>query len=98
MPKNTDSTPKNEYATIVVKNKELSSGPSVIHVKEGDTVILNITTDQPDEFHLHGYDEKIDLESGATVTLSFKARITGEFEYELEQTQLVLGHLQVDPR
>lgn len=98
MPKNTNSPPKNEYATIVVKDEELSSGPSVIHVKQGDTVILKITTDQPDEFHLHGYDEKIDLEAGATATLSFTARLAGEFEYELEQSQQVLGHLQVDPR
>ncbi len=98
MPKNTDSAPKNEYATIIVKNKELSSGPSAIHVRQGDTVILKITADQPNEFHLHGYDEKIDLEAGTTATLSFTARLTGKFEYELEQSQLVLGYLQVDPR
>ncbi len=98
MPKNSNSAPKNEYATIVVKNKELTSGPSIIHVKQGDTVILKITTDRTDEFHLHGYDEKIDLEAGVTANLSFTASLTGDYEYELEQSKLILGHLQVDPR
>lgn len=97
-PKQVDTSPQTEYATIVVKDDQRLSGPASISVRQGDTVVLKITTDQSDELHLHGYDEKIDLEANVATSLTFTANLTGEFEYELEKSKLVLGQLQVHPR
>ena len=72
--------------------------PNQISVNEGDHVNLNITSDEPLEFHLHGYDLAKDLEAGQPAVLSFDATITGRFEIENEQTQQELGELLVQPR
>ena len=72
--------------------------PNQISVNEGDHVNLNIISDEPLEFHLHGYDLAKDLEAGQPAVLSFDAAITGRFEIENEQTQQELGELLVQPR
>jgi heme/copper-type cytochrome/quinol oxidase subunit 2 len=75
-----------------------SMTPNQISVNEGDHVNLNIISDEPLEFHLHGYDLAKDLEAGQPAVLSFDATITGRFEIENEQTQQELGELLVQPR
>ena len=72
--------------------------PDQISVNEGDHVTLNITSDEPLEFHLHGYDLATDLDAGEPAVLSFDATNTGRFEIENEQTQQELGELLVQPR
>jgi hypothetical protein len=72
--------------------------PDQVSVNEGDHVMLNITSDEPLEFHLHGYDLAADLEVGEPAVLSFDATNTGRFEIENEQTQEELGELLVQPR
>ena len=46
---------------LVVKNNVLVSGPQKLQVTEGDAVSITITSDVPEELHLHGYDKSIDL-------------------------------------
>ncbi len=75
-----------------------SMTPNEINVNEGDHVNLMITSDEPLEFHLHGYDLAKDLEAGEPTELSFDATITGRFEIENEQAQQELGELLVQPR
>ena len=65
--------------------------------EEGDTVAFRVRHDAPEEVHVHGYDIKKDLEPGKTVTVTFKADITGIFEVELEQSAQQLAELRVDP-
>src|SRR5258707_9662025 len=48
---------------LVVKDKKLVSGPDTLTVIEGDQVTINITSDNKEEFHLHGYDKSVDLEA-----------------------------------
>ena len=72
--------------------------PNEISVSEGDRVRLRITSDEPLEFHLHGYDLAKDVEAGEPAELPFDATITGRFEMENEQTHEELGTLLVQPR
>jgi heme/copper-type cytochrome/quinol oxidase subunit 2 len=72
--------------------------PREINVNEGDHVNLQITSDEPLEFHLHGYDLAKDLEANEPQELTFDATITGRFEIENEETQEQLGELLVQPR
>jgi hypothetical protein len=68
-----------------------------IVVSKGDTVLLRVRSPKADEVHVHGYDILQRVRPGRTVTISFKADITGIFEIELEQAHQPLGTLRVNP-
>ena len=71
--------------------------PDQISVNEGEHLRLTITSDEPLEFHLHGYDLETEVEPNEPAELSFDAAITGRFEIENEQTREELGELLVQP-
>ncbi|MDQ4129097.1 MAG: cupredoxin domain-containing protein [Actinomycetota bacterium] len=71
--------------------------PEEISVDEGERVNLQITSDAPLEFHLHGYDLEKEVEPGEPAELSFDATTTGRFEIENHDTESVLGALLVQP-
>jgi FtsP/CotA-like multicopper oxidase with cupredoxin domain len=70
-------------ASLKIEHGRLQSGPGLIHVVQGQTVRLTITSDQDAELHLHGYDLKADLRAGQPTELTFLAVHSGRFEYEL---------------
>ena len=47
--------------------------------------------------HVHGYDLMKDVPAGKTITMSFKATITGIFEIEFEDAGEEIGKLTVEP-
>ena len=65
---------------------------------EGETVRFRVTSDEAEEVHVHGYDIAKDIPAGGTVTVSFKADITGIFEIEYEHAGEQIGQLRVDPK
>jgi hypothetical protein len=65
--------------------------------EEGETVRFRVRHDEPEEVHVHGYDVAKELPAGETVTVSFKADITGIFEIELEHSHVLLAQLKVVP-
>lgn len=83
---------------LVVKSKKLVSGPDTLSVTEGDQVTINITNDEDEELHLHGYDKSVDLEANKSAKLEFSADKTGRFPYELEKSKTELGTLEVQPK
>lgn len=83
---------------LVVKQEKLVAGPSTIKVAEGDEVVIKITSDEPEEFHIHGYDEFVDLEANIQAELSFTANKTGRFIFELEKSKTDLGAIEVSPK
>ncbi len=64
-------------------------------VSFGDTVEVRVTSDVAEEVHLHGYDLYLQLEPGATVTLTFEADLPGVWEAELHPSHRELFQLQV---
>lgn len=85
-------------AVLVLKNKQLISGPETIQVHQGDQVVIKVLSDMPEEFHLHGYEKIAELEKDKPTTISFAATTTGRFEYELEKSGTALGALEVLPK
>ena len=83
---------------LVVKGKKLVSGPETITVNEGDEVTIIVTSDEPEEFHLHGYDKSVDLEKDTLAELKFTANLTGRFIFELEESKTDLGAVEVQPK
>jgi hypothetical protein len=69
-----------------------------VEATEGDDVTLRVRSPAGDEVHVHGYDIERELPAGETVTLRFKATITGIFEIELHHSGAALGRLKVNPR
>ncbi len=88
----------NKNFELVIKNKKLTSGLEILKVTEGENVVIKITCDEDEEFHLHGYDKSVELVKDKTVELSFNANLTGRFVYELEHSKTDIGVLEVSPR
>src|SRR3990167_8970757 len=65
-------TPESTVKTfeLVISSQKLVSGPETIKVTEGDEIVIKITSDDPKEFHLHGYDKSVDLEKDVPAELS----------------------------
>jgi FtsP/CotA-like multicopper oxidase with cupredoxin domain len=68
-----------------------------LRYREGETVRFRVTSDAPEEVHIHGYDIAKEIAAGETVTVTFKADLTGIFEIEYENAHEQIGQLRVDP-
>jgi FtsP/CotA-like multicopper oxidase with cupredoxin domain len=78
----TEAPPKPDVERIVIKNFEVQGGVRNIDVKKGDDVRIVVTSDQPDEIHLHGYDIEKEVAPGKPGNFRFKADVEGVFEIE----------------
>jgi heme/copper-type cytochrome/quinol oxidase subunit 2 len=88
---------KPQIQTITVKNAKPVGGVQDITANKGDTVRFKVVSDVADEVHLHGYDLHKDVKPGHPVTFSFKAKLDGEFEAELESRKEQILALKVNP-
>ena len=57
-------------------------GAQDIEVARGDTVRIVVTSDAPDEIHLHGYDITRNPAPGKPARFQFRADAEGAFEIE----------------
>lgn len=62
---------------------------------KGDTVTIEITTDQAQELHVHGFDFYLKAAPGETVRKTFVADKSGSYEVEVHGTGRLLFNLQV---
>ena len=85
-----------ESVALAINGNNMS--PAEVSVTEGDQVNLQITSDHPIEFHLHGYDLEEEVEPGEPGELSFEATMTGRFAIEDHDAETELGVLLVQPR
>jgi FtsP/CotA-like multicopper oxidase with cupredoxin domain len=96
-----EASPGEETPTPTPKPQPpLLDGSKVVKLefKEGETVRFRVTSDTPEEVHIHGYDIAKDLEPGKVTTVSFPADITGIFEIEYEGQGKQIAELRVDPK
>jgi plastocyanin len=94
---------KPEATSIDVRGGEVAGGPAEIHAKNGDTVVIVVSADAPDDIHLHGYDIEEKVAPGKPATFRFKANLEGEFEIESHVAEdagrdPLLGTLIVEPK
>jgi hypothetical protein len=68
---------------------------------EGDHLMLRLTSEEPLQVHIHGYDLQRELAPSKPVTLLvtllLEADLTGRFEIEDHEFEEVLGVLLVQP-
>jgi hypothetical protein len=67
---------------IVIKGNVVQGGVRSIKVKTGDRVRIVVSSDTPDQLHLHGYDVEKEAKPGAPARFGFKADLEGVFELE----------------
>jgi hypothetical protein len=95
--------PKPTVTRIDIRGGQVAGGPVEIHAKNGDTVVIVVSADAPDDIHLHGYDIEKPVEPGKPATFRFKANLEGEFETESHVAEdagrdPLLGTLIVEPK
>jgi heme/copper-type cytochrome/quinol oxidase subunit 2 len=95
-PDTPSGVPQDRMFDVSIEGGEMS--PAEISVNQGDSVTLRISSDEPMEFHLHGYDVEQDVEPGQKAGVRFRADLTGRFEIEDHESERELGVLQVRPR
>ena len=74
--------PKPEVTAIRIRGGEVVGGPAEIKAKNGDTVVIVVSADAPDDIHLHGYDIEKKAAPGRPARFRVKADIEGSFEME----------------
>jgi len=103
-----------EEITFDLEIKERQINIDVMEAIQDDTVTLNISTDEPGEFHLHGYDLQKEITTGEVTTLTFITFATGKFnivfhpaskqaedhdhDNDKEKEEILIGSLEVQPR
>jgi FtsP/CotA-like multicopper oxidase with cupredoxin domain len=85
-------------ADIEIRGGRRVSGPAVVKVKQGDNVTLRITNDRVDELHLHGYNLHAPVTPGTPAVLTFTAKFSGRFTFELHKAEIEIGALEVYPK
>jgi len=80
---------------VTVTGGQVSGDTGRVPVPAGEHVILVVTSDAPDELHVHGYDLGADLVPGTPATVEFDATIPGVFEVELHDAGTLLLSLQI---
>jgi len=84
--------------TVNVSVTGTTMQPPTITVHQGDKVTANVTADRKEEIHFHGYDIIFNVEkAGDTVTHTFTADKSGNFDIEIEDTGTGIGSLVVQP-
>jgi hypothetical protein len=88
-----------EPVPITVRTRDLKpvGGVVKIAVKRGDIVRLVVTSNVPEEVHVHGYDLMRDVGPGKPARLTFEADLEGIFEIELEHAEEQIVELRVGP-
>jgi hypothetical protein len=87
---------------LELKDAAPVGGVQSFSAKKDSTVRIVISTDAPDQVHLHGYDIEKEATPAKPAVLRFKANIEGSFELEShtaehEGKEPLLAHLHVEP-
>ena len=73
-------------------------GPQQIEVPQNETLLLSFISDVPDEVHLHGYEQAVQINANEPATLRVRLEHSGRFELETHRLHRVISVLEVEPR
>jgi hypothetical protein len=77
-----EPAPEPSVTRIQIQGGQVVGGAKRIETTKGEPVQIVVSSDAPDEIHLHGYDIEKTAEPGAPARFSFKANLEGVFEME----------------
>ena len=85
-----------EVETIRVRGGQPVGGVQTIEVEQGETARFRVSTETPQEVHLHGYDLEEASTAERPAEFSFEADEPGIFEIEIHGTGTQIGELKVE--
>lgn len=92
-----EESKKPTVPTIVIRNGEPVGGVQELEYNAGDQIRFQVSSNQADEVHVHGYDVEEEIPAGGSATLAFPADIEGIFEVELHGSETQIAELRVNP-
>ena len=96
-PTATTAVPKPDATRIVLEDGRPVGGSQAIAVSKGDIVRLTVSSDAPDEIHVHGFDLEQEAAPGSPARFRFTADIEGKFEVEAHTTETQIAEITVNP-
>ena len=87
-----DSEPVEQVFALEIANQQVAKAMRVLRVKQGDSVRLKWSSDQPLKLHLHGYDIEKTVTPGRVTEFAFKAHASGRFPINVHGSQPSQGH------
>jgi plastocyanin len=83
--------------TIAVRGRAIAGDPKALRFSGGERVRFRVTSDEPVEVHVHGYDVEEEAAPGAPAEFSFAPKIQGAYDIELHPSEVQIGTLEVAP-
>lgn len=91
----TAPTPGVQTITIQLADGKVSPNGARIDLQQGQTFVLDITSDRDDEVHVHGFDKEIEVTAGQHLTVQMVADRTGRYEVESHHPEMLIVVLQI---
>ena len=85
------SEPRERTVTIELERGQIANDASNWQVKANDEVTLIVRSDEPVNFHLHGYDLEQDVTPEEPVEFTFTAHATGSFPITIHRSAVPAG-------
>ena len=73
--------PQDRRIDLSISDGKINFDPPVIVVNQGDTVTMNIASDEHGTVHLHGYDIEKDVGPDGAIPLEVAADATGRYNF-----------------
>lgn len=85
-------------AYISIRDGQHHSGPTLVQLRQGDRLTLQLQSDRVDDWDLPAYKLKARLQAGESRSITFTASRSGRFEHSLRRSGKTLGVVEVLPR
>ena len=82
---------------IRVRDGAPVGGVERVRAESGEIVRIAVSSDAPEELHLHGYDITRQVAPGEPATIRFRADLEGIFELELHGNGALVAQVEVRP-
>jgi hypothetical protein len=90
--------PEPDVPEIEIRNGQLVGGVEEIEVETGERIEFVVSSDTPDEIHVHGYEITEEVTPDQPARVSFPADIEGIYEVEAHDIgHVVIAELRVTP-
>ena len=89
------------HHVIAIEKLKPGVAMPVLRVQQGDSLVIDVTSDRAGTLEIHGYGKEIAVQPGGTVSLSFVANRAGRFPIDLharDGRHLEVTALEVHPK
>lgn len=83
---------------ITIANGQVTPTNAVVKAKVGQSITVQVTSDAPDELHVHSTpDHEFEIAAAPNQTFQFTVDVPGSVDVELHKLDKTVGTIQVGP-